>query len=154
MSGNWFHWWRGAPGQSINSPVQPATLQLQVYEPDDAPRMEKFEHNRKGKLYCGCSMFVNNTVHAKGRRIIMRQKRDRHLSCGHVRRGQIHFCRHARRGKDGRKVKCDSLYTTTEIADSGLCGADECYLRWLVRKDWTCCDCGESDNRLSACQSS
>jgi hypothetical protein len=40
---------------------------------------------------------------------------------------------------------------TVATSSGNLCGRLECYLNDLKAKGWTCCECGEENNRMDGC---
>lgn len=72
-------------------------------------------------------------------------------SCGHERRYPIDFCPKAKVSVSGRKTMCNDRRTTERVSDPDTCGDTNCFLNSLKRRGWTCCQCGESGNRMDGC---
>lgn len=46
----------------------------------------------------------------------------------------------------GRKNMCGSERTVTDVADAGLCGDEDCYIKDLQARGWKCCDCKQKND--------
>src|SRR5215469_5556187 len=71
--------------------------------------------------------------------------------CGHKRHAPPVHCPNAIfNSATGCWSMCGSR-TTEQVADPDLCGDDQCYFDELKANGWTCCRCGEPNNRMDGC---
>lgn len=85
----------------------------------------------------------------------------RKYRCGHSKKqgpDGISYCDDAAWNSDAKRMNmCNGpnrRRTTKVIADSNLCGKNECWINDLKNhyKGWTCCRCGEMGNDMEVCE--
>ncbi|KAH9890801.1 hypothetical protein F4778DRAFT_368101 [Xylariomycetidae sp. FL2044] len=76
----------------------------------------------------------------------------RQYRCGHTRRATPDYCDEATfNRRTGRWSLCRNGHTTVAVHDPSLCGKPQCYLRDLRLNGYTCCKCGQTNNRTPLC---
>lgn len=83
-----------------------------------------------------------------------RDYRQHRCNPNHRTYAKIDYCKNATTNRQGQRVMCSratSNRITVATSSGNLCGSLQCYLNDLKAKGWTCCECGEENNRMDGC---
>ncbi|OWT43614.1 hypothetical protein VFPPC_18659 [Pochonia chlamydosporia 170] len=76
----------------------------------------------------------------------------RQYRCGHRAYAQPDYCEFATYNNHTKRWSmCPQGRSHTGVPDENLCGEVECYLADLKSRGWSCCNCGETGNRMDGC---